>query len=55
MKKKEIKKKAILEEISTDSSDEEKIKKIIKKLDKKKALQTQTEPKKEESKFKFII
>ena len=36
MKKKEIKKKAILEEISSDSEDVEIIKKIARKIEKKK-------------------
>ena len=46
--KKELKKKAILEEIRSDSDDFEKINKIAKKIEKKK------EPKNEELKFKFV-
>ena len=58
MKKKEIKKKAIFEEISSDSTEDEKIKKNVKKLNKRKekerGMRVQpSEP--EESKFKFII
>ena len=56
LKKKEIKKKAILEEISSDSTEDEKIKKIVKKLNKKKEKEIQIQkPEPEESKFKFII
>jgi len=48
IKKKEIKKRAILQEISSDSDDLETTNKIVKKIEKKKK-----EPK-EQTKFKFI-